>query len=271
MSTLGSGTMDSPMESSGVRHQVHPIIRKVTSQDLSWAIAEGWRDFREKRGDLIFVGLIYPLIGLLTAMIFLDDQMVPLFFPIVAGLSILGPAVASGFYELAKRREQGEAAGWSHFLDPIKGRNRDQIAILTLGLGALFVLWLACAWAIYGATLGQLHPVGASAFLHDLFTTREGVLMIVLGNAAGALFAIATLVLSVVSFPMMVDRPVAAGTAIMTSIRAVRANPAALAQWGLRIVLLLALGTVPAFIGLAVVLPVLGYATWHLYTKLVER
>ena len=248
-----------------------PAIRRIGTADLDWALAEGWRDFREKRGDLIFAGLLYPLIGLLAAAVALNGRLVPLFFPLVAGLSILGPAVATGFYELARRREEGLDASWSHFLDPLQGRSRGGIGLLTLGLAALFVLWLIAAWAIYQATLAPLAPEGVDGFFQALFRTRAGWTMIVLGNAAGGLFAVATLVLTAVSFPLMVDQPVDAGTAVLTSWRAVSANPRPIAMWGVRIALLLALGAIPAFIGLAVVLPVLGYATWHLYTRLVER
>ena len=248
-----------------------PAVRKIDTADLDWALAEGWRDFREKRGDLIFAGLLYPLIGLLTAAVVFNNRLVPLFFPLVAGLSILGPAVASGFYELARRRENGEDASWSHFLDPLRGRSRGGIGLLTLGLAMLFLLWVATAWGIYQATLAPLAPRGLDGFVQTLFGTRQGWAMILLGNAAGGLFAVATLVLTIVSFPLVVDKPVDAGTAILTSVRAVRENPTQVTHWGVRIALLLALGALPAFIGLAVILPVLGYATWHLYTRLVER
>jgi len=104
-----------------------------------------------------------------------------------------------------------------------------------------------------------------------LFTTREGWTMIVLGNAVGLGFAVLALTLGVVSFPMMVDKAVDPFTAVVTSITAVKDNPQVMATWGLRIAGLLVLGSLPAFVGLAVVLPVVGYASWHLYTRLVER
>lgn len=250
---------------------VMPAVRRIGSHDLDWALAEGWRDFRDKRGDLIFAGLLYPLLGLFTAAVSLNSQLLPLFFPLVAGLSILGPAVASGFYELARRREEGLDAGWPHFLDPVRGSNRITLAVLTGGLGILFLAWVAIAWGIYQVTLARLAPVGLDGFLYALLHTREGLEMIVLGNLAGGLFAVATLVLSVASFPLVVDRPADPATAVLTSLRAVRANPGPVTGWGFRIALLLLIGSIPLFIGLAVVLPVLGYATWHLYTRMVER
>jgi uncharacterized membrane protein len=248
-----------------------PGVRKIHRSDLHWALAEGWKDFQEKRGDLILLALIYPIVAFMAAAIAYDGRLFAMFFPLVAGLSILGPAVASGFYELARRREAGLDSGWLHFFDPMNGRGRTELAILTGGLAILFAGWLACAALIYRATVATYAPAGPLDFVHLLFTTPEGWTMIVLGNLAGAVFAVAALVLGLVSFPMIVDRPVDPLTAVMTSIRAVEKNPAVIARWGAWVAGLLVVGCATAFIGLAVVLPVLGYASWHLYTRLVER
>lgn len=248
-----------------------PEIRRIGTSDLNWALAEGWKDFQAKRGDLIFLGLLYPIIcGLAVALAF-NEPLLPLFFPLVAGLSIAGPAVASGFYELARRREEGRDSSWWHFVDPLNGRSRWPLAALTLGLAVLFVAWLGVAYAIYSATFGANAPMQVGDFFGRLFTTGEGWQLIVLGNLAGAAFAVVTLVVAVVSFPMVVDQPVDAGTALHTSIKAAQENPREVFGWGLRVAGLLLLGLIPAAIGLAVVLPWLGYATWHLYTRLVVR
>ncbi len=249
----------------------HAVVRTITRNDLNWALAEGWRDFQEKRGDLIFLALLYPFIGLVTIVFVFNDAALPLFFPFVAGLSILGPAVASGFYELARRREAGLDATWRHFLDPLKGPRRDTLVMLTVGLMVLFGLWVAVAYGIYAVTLGPDFPHGIGAFVSRVFTTPAGWTMIVLGNVVGAVFAAVVLVCTIVSFPMAVDEPTDPGTALATSIRAARANGGVVIGWGVRVAGLLLLGCLPLFIGLAVVLPVLGYATWHLYTRLIER
>ena len=165
-----------------------------------------------------------------------------MFFPLVAGLSILGPAVASGFYEIARRREAGLEAGWRHFLDPMLGRGRAGLAILTAGLAVLFVLWLALAWLIYSAIMGALPPVGLRDFMGQLFTTTQGWMVIVLGNLVGLALAIVTLAVSLVSFPMIVDKQVDPLTAVETSVHAAMENPMLTAQWGLRVAVLLALG-----------------------------
>jgi uncharacterized membrane protein len=248
-----------------------PRIRRIGEADLRWALSEGWKDFKAKRGDLIVLALIYPVVGLMAAALSFNSENLAMVFPLVAGLSILGPAVASGFYELARRREAGLESGWRHFLDPVRGRSRAGLAIMTVGLLVVFAGWILAASLIYTATLGGDHPASLQDFLSLLFTTAEGWSMIVIGNLVGFGFAVLTLVLTLVSFPMIVDQSVDPITAIETSFHAVAENPKTAASWGLRVAGLLVLGCLPLFIGLAVVLPVLGYATWHLYTRLVVR
>ena len=250
---------------------VLPDVRQITTADLQWALSEGWKDFRDKRGDLIFAGFLYPVICILAVVITFNDPLLPLFFPLIAGISIAGPAVASGFYELARRREEGADSTWWHFLDPLRGRSRTPLIMLTFGLAVLFIGWLFAAYLIYDLTFGATAPMRVGDLFGRLFSTPEGWAMIVAGNLAGFAFAIATLVFSVVSFPMVVDKPVDAETAVRTSLKAVRRNPWPVAGWGLRVAALLALGTIPLGIGLAVILPWLGYSTWHLYTRLVVR
>jgi uncharacterized membrane protein len=247
-----------------------PVIRRIDAADLTWALQEGWRDFRSMRGDVLFAALLYPLIGIVVAALTLDSRLMPLFFPLVAGLSILGPIVSSGFYELARRREEGREANWSHFLDPIRERRRG-IVELTLWLFVLFLVWLGVAWIVYDLTLGRLAPPDLGAFVRDLFTTPEGWTMIVVGNLAGGVLAAIALATTVVAAPMVVDKSVEADSAVALSVRATWANLGAIVRWGLIVAVLLVLGSIPVFIGLAVVLPVLGYATWHLYTRLIDR
>ena len=251
--------------------EFRPVVRHIDKGELRWALAQGWKDFGEKRGDLLMLAVLYPLVGYAAAAAAFNANLLPLFFPLVAGLSILGPAVATGFYEIARRREAGLDSTWRHFFDPLFGRGRIALAVLTMGLLALFGAWLLSAAFIYSATMGPAPPASLPAFLRAVFTTPSGWTLIVVGNLVGFAFAVVTLTVSLVSFPMVIDRPIDPLTAIETSIRAVAANPAVMTLWGVRVALLLALGCLPGFLGLTIVLPVLGYATWHLYTCVVER
>jgi uncharacterized membrane protein len=139
-----------------------------------------------------------------------------------------------------------------------------------LMLMGLFLLWLGVARQLYQSLFGvYAAPDAVGPFLQQVFTTEQGWKLIVYGNAIGFLFALVAFCLTVISFPMLLDRDVGAATALYTSVRAVAANPIVMAAWGLIVAVLLFAGSLPAFIGLAVVMPVLGHATWHLYRKLV--
>lgn len=246
-------------------------IRKITVKDLRLSLADGWGDFMKMRGDLVFIGLIYPVAVALGTLYVLHASILPLIFPIAAGSILFGPAAASGFYELARRREQGLDMRWRHFLDVVRGPSAESLFALTSVIVGLFLLWIAAAWYINLTTLGLDAPHSVLGFLQATFTTPAGRTMIVIGNLVGLAFAIIVLAISVVSFPMLVDRPVAWTMALKTSVRVAWHNPGTIAVWGLTVVGLLVLGAIPALVGLAVVLPVLGYATWHLYTRAVER
>ncbi len=246
-------------------------IRVLSSADLRWALSAGWNDFKTKRGDLILLPFIYPLVGVLAAFFAFNSKLFPLLFPLVGGFALVGPVAAAGFYELARRREAGIDASWWHFIDPLKGRSRFPLALLTGMLAALFLSWIGTAQVIYAATLGKLAPASPAAFIEGLFGTSEGLAMIVIGNAIGAVFAIITLALAAFSFPMVVDKDTDAGNAVMTSIAVFRRNPTVIIGWGLMVASILLVGALPLFVGLLVALPVLGYATWHLYTRAVVR
>ncbi len=250
--------------------QVQAPVRPVTARDLKAALHEGFEDFLDRRGDLLVVGLIYPLIGLVAAAVSLGGALIPLFFPIAAGVGLLGPVAALGFYELARRREAGLEAGWNHFLDFMNRPSADSIMAVAGILLLIFFAWLAAAWILYAAFIGVM-PESVGDFLTRLFTTPEGWGLILVGNLVGLVFAAIVLTVSVVSLPMLVDCDVDARTALATSSAAVMANKGMMVRWGATVAGLLVLGSIPVFIGLAFVLPWLGYATWHLYTRLVDR
>ena len=246
-----------------------PAVRRITIGDLRDALARGIDDFGAYRADVVFICVIYPIVGLLLARLVVGYDVLPLLFPIASGFALLGPVAAVGLYEISRRREAGEAVTWADAFGVVRSPSYGAIALLGLLLLAIFLLWLGAAWAIYALTLGPGQPASVAAFLRDVLTTPAGWALIAFGNGMGFLFAVLVLAISVVSFPLLLDRDVGLVAAVQTSIRAVAANPGTMAVWGLIVAGGLVLGSLPAFLGLVIVMPVLGHATWHLYRKLV--
>ena len=246
-------------------------IRKISSADLGWSLRQGLADFGAMRGDILFAGVIYTLIGIAAVVMTTNRPLMPFFLPVVAGVGLLGPAAAVGFYELARRREDGQNSGWRHFFDVASRPSADDIAAVIGLLVAVFAAWLIAAGLLYLALFGWATPTSIGGFVSEVFTTSRGWSLIVSGLAIGAIFGWFVLALSVASLPLLVDCDVSAGTAISASWRAAHANKAEMLRWGLTVAVLLVLGSIPLFVGLAFVLPWLGYATWHLYTKVVDR
>ena len=246
-------------------------VRKIGIDDLRASLRQGWDDFMAMRGDLIFLGLLYPLIGFAGAVFTLNGPLLPFFFPVVAGVGLLGPVAAVGFYELARRREEGLDSNWSHFLDVRKRPSADDMGIVVGLLLLIFALWILAAGAIYVAIFGWTAPQSIPGFVEAVFTTPKGWALIVIGGLVGVVFAWVVLALSVASLPMLIDRDVGAADAVSASWRAVNANRPEMLRWGLTVLALLVIGSIPLFLGLAVVLPWLGYSTWHLYTRLIDR
>lgn len=249
-------------------------IRKIELHDLRIALSQGWEDFLDKRGDLIFLGIIYPIAVLFASLYALKLSLLPIIFPLFAGTALLGPMFATGYYEIARRREGNLDTRWRHFFDVLKGQNAFSIFSLSTILFLLFAVWVIVAYTIYRETMGSLNPDTvrtANDFIVAVLGTPEGQRMLVVGNLVGLGFALVALAISVVSFPMLVDRQVGWATALRTSLRVAWHNPVTTAIWGLIVAVLLIIGALPAFVGLAVVFPVLAYATWHLYTRAVER
>jgi uncharacterized membrane protein len=247
-----------------------PAVRRIGVGDLKDALSKGLDDFEAYRTDVLFLCLVYPLAGIALLWLTFGYDMLPLIFPLASGFALIGPVAAVGLYEMSRRREQGSRITWMDAFGVVRSPGFGAIMVQGLGLLAIFLLWLLTASLIYQLTLGPEPPVSVGAFVHDVFTTRAGWTMIVAGVSIGFLFAALVLTISVVSFPLLLDRDVGLPTAVLTSIRAVAENPGPMAIWGLIVAGSLVIGSIPAFLGLIVVMPVLGHATWHLYRKVVR-
>src|SRR5215212_9121208 len=247
-----------------------PIVRRIGPADLKDALRKGFADFWAMPSQVFFLGLIYPIAGVVLAGLAFGQNMLPLLYPLASGFALVGPLVSIGLYELSRRREQGLPTDWKYAFEVLQSPAIGSIAALGVVLLVLFMAWLFTAQALYQGLYGY-RPVGSlPAFLYEALTTSRGWTLIILGNLIGFVFAVVVLAISVVSFPLLLDRDVGAAIAVQTSIRAVLMNPVTMALWGLIVAGLLALGFATLLVGLAIVMPVLGHATWHLYRRVVE-
>jgi uncharacterized membrane protein len=247
-----------------------PAVRKVGVSDLVDAVASGWADFKAVPTHYAFLLVMYPLIGIGLYRLSFGYDVLPLVFPLLTGVTLIGTLAATWLYEISRRRERGLKASTRPIGDILSLPSIGAITRLSVVMIAIFVSWLGLSQLLYKQTMGTAVPTSLTDFLHQILSTSQGWQLMIVGNIIGFLLAVIVLMISVVSFPLLVDRNVSAATAVRTSIRAVLENPVTMALWGLFVVVALILGSIPFFVGLAVVLPVLGHATWHLYRKLVE-
>jgi uncharacterized membrane protein len=249
--------------------QAVPQVRRITIADLGDALRKAWADLEATRDDILFIGIIYPVAGLFLAALAAGADLLPMVFPLASGFAILGPVAAVGLYEMSRKREQGEHVTWGDAFGVLRSPALGSILGLGTVLLALFGLWLAAAYQINLATLGPAPPPTFLAFTHHVFWSNAGWTLIAAGVGVGFLFAVVAFVIGVVSFPLLLDRDVGMWMAVKTSVRAVAANLGVMTVWGLIVAGGLVLGSLPALVGLLIVMPLLGHATWHLYRKVI--
>lgn len=250
-------------------HSPLPVVRRIGVADLRAALADGFADFQAYRTDVLFLGVIYAVAGLVLARIAFGMELLPLLFPLASGFALVGPLAAIGLYELSRRREQGAQVTWTNAFDVFRAPAIGGVAVLGTGLVTLFLLWIMAAWAIFRHTMGPVPPASVAEFAGAVLNTAAGHSMIVIGMGVGFLFAVLAMSVSVMSFPLLLDRDVGLDTAVKTSVLAVVRNPVPMALWGLVVAAGLVLGSIPALIGLVLVVPILGHATWHLYRRVI--
>lgn len=246
-----------------------PRTRALSRADLTMALRKGWDDLMHFRSDVVFVCLLYPVIGGVLVAMALQGNLVQLLFPTIAGFALAGPVAAIGLYEMSRQRELGEKATWTALFDVMRSPRFGGILMLALFHGVIFLVWIMVANMIFKVTLGPEADTSMTGFFTQVLTTSAGWAMAIIGTAVGFCFAVAVLAISVVSFPMMLDRDVSLPVAVTTSVRVARENPVVIGMWGVIVAGCLAAGALPAMLGLVLILPLLGHATWHLYRAAV--
>ncbi len=244
-------------------------VRRIGLDKLLPALMKGFDDLRYCRTDALTIAAIYPLCGLLVAGVIADRQLVPFLFPACAGFALIGPLATLWYAALSRQRELTGTAGAEETMHVFRGPRKRTLKVLGAIAICLFLAWNGAAAIIYELTLGSSTEEPNVFFLDRVLTTGAGWRMIVIGCGVGAVFAFITVAIGCFSFPLAMDRPVTTMQAIRTSLTAMRCNPLFILCWSAVIVAGLVLGALPGLIGLAVTVPVLGHATWHIYRNVV--
>lgn len=245
-------------------------VRRIGVGDVVDSVRRGAADLGAIRTDVVFLCVIYPLVGLVLGRLASSYRLLPLIFPIVSGFALIGAAAAIWLMEMSRRREQGHAVTWVDALGVLRSPALGSIIGLNVVMASVYLLWLIVAHLIYLHTLGPDQPLTIAAFAHDVMTTHQGWVMTAAGVGVGFLFAVLALSISVISFPLLLEHDVGMAVAIRTSLRAVAANPVPMAVWGAIVAAGMIIGSLPFLVGLIVVMPILGHGTWHLYRRVIE-
>ena len=234
--------------------------------DLAAALGAGWRDFVAMPRFGLFFGGFYVLAGLAIGWATVTGGNLTWLIPAIAGFPLVAPFIAVGLYEASRRRAAGEPLAWRAVLGALKGHGDDQILSMGVIVFVAFSFWMIVAHAIFAVFMAESGVGGESL---AALVSPAGLAMLAVGSAVGGLMALAFYAMTVISLPMLVDRKVDFLTAIIASFKVMRGNPATMLAWAAVIAGLLFAAMLPAFLGLLVVLPVLGHATWHLYRRAV--
>lgn len=260
---------DQTSDQTGAPRQ-RPEIMSLDMGDLRHALVSGWADFRAHPAHGAFFAAVYVFGGWLLTYAFTVQGQVWWTLPAAAGFPILGPFVACGLYEISRRREAGEALVFREILGAVAQQKDRQIPSMAAVIVVFFLFWNFLSHMIFALFLGRATMQNVSSSL-DVFLTAEGLGMLAFGTTIGALLATLLYALTVVSLPMLLDdREVDFVTAMLTSMALVRENPGVMLGWGAFIAVVLFAGMLPGFLGLFIVLPVLGHASWHLYRRAVH-
>lgn len=246
-----------------------PVVKTITLSDLMLALRRGAQDFWAKPTHYFLLMVIYPVIGIVLTVWMNGFYTWPMLYPLIGGFALVGPIAALPLYEISRRRELGEDPGWRDAMSVFHSSAIGSILAVGAMLFFLFTLWLTSAQALYESLFGSAPPQSFQGLFAQVFYEPGGMTLALVGTAIGACFALVVLCTSVIAFPLLLDRDVGAYVAVETSVRAVLHNLVPMLVWGVIVGVSLFVGALTLFVGLAVILPVLGHATWHLYRRTV--
>lgn len=247
-----------------------PQLRSPTFTDLLRSLTAGVQDFLAAPVPDLFFASFFVVAGLVMAAITYATGTTFWLILAVMGFPLLGALAALGFYEVSRRRAADEPLDLSQVASVVWFHRGEQLPWLAAIIIVAFLFWFFLGHMIFALFLGLSPMTNVSSSL-DVFLTSQGLMMLGFGTVVGAAFALFVFSISVMGMPMLLDRDVDFISALLRSISAVRAAPLIYLCWGAVIAVLTLVAMVPMFLGLFVVMPVLGHATWHLYRNLSEQ
>ena len=265
--SLQSGQTDEPQNMP--RSSVNQIpIRAINVSDVIDSIGDGLQDLKRAPQYGLAFGGFYAVAGwvLLAAIFSFDLDLYA--FPIATGFALVAPFVAAGCYEVSRRLQAGKALTWGGVLGAVRsagGNDLNWMAVVTV---FAYIIWLDIAMALYVIFFG-LNPLNLTHLVSAVFTTLPGAAFFVIGGTVGAVLSLVVFSITAISFPILFERQIDFVTAMITSVRSVKANPKAMVVWGIIIGVSMGISILSVFLALIVVLPVLGHTTWHLYRRII--
>ena len=244
-------------------------IRPARLEDLRYALAQGWADFRKAPLFGLFFAAIYAAGGLFLVWWAFIQGVSWMAYPLVIGFALIGPFIATGLYEVSRRLHSDQALDWRGVLLVIVEQHRRELGWMAFVMLFVFWVWMYQARTIFVVFFGSKGFATLDGFLTAVFNTETGWWFFLVCHAIGAIISLVLYSLTVISCPLLLDRDVDFVTAMVTSIKTVLASPFVMLGWGIFVVLAVIVSAVPAFAGLLIVLPILGHATWHLYRRLI--
>ena len=246
-----------------------PVVRPVGFDDIRSALVAGLSDFARAPLFGLFFGGLYAAGGIFIVFAATRLHMPWMIYPLAIGFPLIGPFVAVGLYDVSRKLEAGRPLVWREVLTVVLAQRKRELSWMAFVM--LFVLWI---WMyqirlLLALFLGFKSFLSFDAFVHILVATPEGLAFLAVGHVVGAFLALALYSITVVSVPLLLERNIDFVTAMITSVSAVFTSPVPMLAWGVVVTLLLIAACIPFFLGLLIVLPVLGHATWHLYRRIV--
>lgn len=253
-----------------VRRQTTPAIRRLTFDDLGAVLKAGIGDFLKAPLYGLFFGGVFALGGLLAIALLAWWGELWLIIPIGIGFPLIGPFAAAGLYEVSRRLERGEKLDWRGVLIFVFHQREGQIAWMAFVVLFVFWIWLYQIRILIALFLGFKAPSSLEGFVNVVATTQEGLLFLSVGTLVGAVLSLVLFSITVIAMPLLIDTERDFVTAMITSVKTVSANPAVMLTWGVLVATLAGVALLPGFLGLLVIFPVLGHATWHLYRRAIH-